>query len=105
MFSRRKAIDCLTHNWRLRGVGRAIRISGLQGAHENQCYDRYPEVIELIHEGIVLPRTVRELGRARVSVVQIIVDYLFYGKPQKGGFQCNRNLSEGDIPNWPQAYF
>lgn len=84
VLNRRKDIDCLyVTTGGLRGVGQAIKVSGLTKQTKIICYDLYPDIIELIHEGIILATICQGLGEQGYQSFKIIVNYLFYGELPK----------------------
>ena len=105
LLSRRKDIDCLyVTTGGMRGVGQAIKIAGLADSIKVICYDLFPEIIELIHEGIVVATICQGLVEQGYRSFKIIVDILFYGElpKEKNLFSDTAIYLRENTPQLPQ---
>lgn len=64
----------------VREVGRAIRASGRGGRLNVVCYEDYPEILELLREGIVTCTINSNTVRQGELPVHILIDYLMQDK-------------------------
>jgi ABC-type sugar transport system substrate-binding protein len=62
-----------------RGIEKAIKVAGLEGRTFIICHDLYPEVVEMLHSGIVMATIGQDLERQGYLAFKHMVDYLFFG--------------------------
>mgnify|MGYP000894025473 CR=1 FL=1 len=79
LLSRRQDIDCLhVTTGGLEGVWQAIKLSGLGNKIKIICYDLYPDVVELIRQGVVLATICQGLNEQGYLSYKTLVNQLFY---------------------------
>lgn len=106
LLSRRKDIDCLyVTTGGIRGVGQAIKVADMSQHIKVICYDLFPEIIELIHEGTVVATICQGLVDQGYRSFKTIVDYLFYGESpgEKNLFTETEIRIRENAPKLPQV--
>ena len=85
----REVLNILKNNNSLKGiyvtggsvkeVGKAVKQAGIGGELKIICFERYPEIIELMQEGVVTCTLANDLHNQGFLPVKMLVDSLVYG--------------------------